>query len=63
MEGAPGDLLIRIIQAPHPRFSRRGDQLHIDIFLSLEEVKFHSNFRLFLALQGKFNNLMEDNWK
>ena len=40
MEGAPGDLVVRIYQAPHTQFTRRGDDLHIDIHLSLKEAMF-----------------------
>ena len=36
MKGAPGDLIIRIKQAPHKSLTRIGDQLHANIYISLE---------------------------
>lgn len=38
MEGAPGDLILRVHQARHSRFTRRGNDLHTTIHLSLKEV-------------------------
>lgn len=36
MEGAPGDLIITIREAPHPVFARHGDSLHTWVVVSLE---------------------------
>lgn len=48
IEGAPGDLIIRIYQARHSRFSRVGNDLHIQVSISLQEVQFF----IFKALFG-----------
>lgn len=36
--GAPGDLLLRIRVAPHPRFERHGDNIHAPLPLSIVEA-------------------------
>ena len=54
MEGAPGDLLLRIYQAKHARFTRQGNDLHTSIHLSLKEV----NLSLIKALFG-FERVIE----
>jgi DnaJ-class molecular chaperone len=37
----PGDLIFRIVTAPHKRFVRQGDNLHFSLTISLLEVYFH----------------------
>jgi DnaJ-class molecular chaperone len=36
--GPPGDLLVTLAVAPHPRFTRQGDDIHFDLPVSLTEV-------------------------
>jgi DnaJ-class molecular chaperone len=36
--GPPGDLLVTLVVAPHPRFTRQGDDIHFDLPVSLTEV-------------------------
>lgn len=42
MDGDPGDLIIRIQTAPHPKFERRGDDLYTNVTISLQ-VKHYEN--------------------
>ncbi len=38
-EITPGDVIFKIKTVPHPRFERRGDDLHIKMNITLLEVK------------------------
>jgi DnaJ-class molecular chaperone len=37
-EGSPGDALIEISVLPHPYFTRKGDDIHLDLPISLKEA-------------------------
>src|SRR5260370_8799913 len=37
-EGPPGDALIEISVLPHPYFSRKGDDIYLDLPISLKEA-------------------------
>jgi len=37
-EGPPGDALIEISVLPHPYFTRKGDEIHLDLPISLKEA-------------------------
>ena len=37
-EGSPGDALIEISVLPHPYFARKGDDIHLDLPISLKEA-------------------------
>jgi DnaJ-class molecular chaperone len=37
-EGPPGDALIEILVRPHPVFTRKGDDIHVDLSISLAEA-------------------------
>lgn len=36
MDGDPGDLIIKVMQAPHERFQRKGDDLYTNVTISLQ---------------------------
>uniref|UniRef100_A0A1L8DTS7 Putative molecular chaperone dnaj superfamily n=2 Tax=Nyssomyia neivai TaxID=330878 RepID=A0A1L8DTS7_9DIPT len=38
MDGEPGDLIIRIVTAPHEKFERRGDDLYTNVTISLQDA-------------------------
>jgi len=38
IDGEPGDLVVKVLQAPHPRFERRGDDLYTNVTISLQEA-------------------------
>jgi len=38
VDGRPGDVLIEIGVRPHPRFTRKGDDIHIELPISLPEA-------------------------
>ncbi|KAF2368300.1 DnaJ domain [Trinorchestia longiramus] len=38
IDGDPGDLIVKIKQAPHARFERKGDDLYTNVTLSLQEA-------------------------
>lgn len=38
--GETGDLYLRVLIEPHPLFTRDGDDLHVDVTLSLADVIF-----------------------
>lgn len=38
MDGEPGDLVLRIRTAPHPKFERRGDDLYTNVTISLTDA-------------------------
>jgi DnaJ-class molecular chaperone len=33
----PGDLIFKLVQEPHPFFTRKGDDLHMDLKITLKE--------------------------
>ena len=37
-DGPPGDALIEISVLPHPYFTRKGDDIHLDLPISLKEA-------------------------
>lgn len=39
----PGDVIFRVKTAPHKRFTRKGNDLHMKMTISLLEVMFHVN--------------------
>ena len=38
LEGAPGDLLVRIREMPHSQYRRQGSNLYTSVTISLKEV-------------------------
>ncbi|MDA0271396.1 MAG: J domain-containing protein [Chloroflexi bacterium] len=50
--GAPGDLLIRVEVIPHPRFERRGDDLHVEVDLPVADGALGGEVRV-PTLKGK----------
>ncbi len=38
MDGDPGDLILRVHAAPHPKFERRGDDLYTNVTISLVDA-------------------------
>ena len=44
--GPPGDLLLTIHVQPHPRFRREGDDLHLDLPISVSEAYFGAKVRV-----------------
>uniref|UniRef100_A0A1B0FMT8 J domain-containing protein n=1 Tax=Glossina morsitans morsitans TaxID=37546 RepID=A0A1B0FMT8_GLOMM len=38
MDGDPGDLIIKILQTPHQRFHRKGDDLYTNVTISLQDA-------------------------
>lgn len=48
----PGDVIFKLRQAKHPRFERRGDDLHMDMRLSLKEALLGYD-RTFRHLDGR----------
>lgn len=38
MDGEPGDLIIKIVTAPHPVYERRGDDLYTNVTISLQDA-------------------------
>lgn len=38
MDGDPGDLIIKIMQMPHNRFQRKGDDLYTNVTISLQDA-------------------------
>jgi len=38
MDGEPGDLIIKIVQSPHERFQRKGDDLYTNVTISLQDA-------------------------
>lgn len=43
VDGEPGDLVIKLLTAPHPIFTRRGDDLYTNVTISLQVIQ-HSLF-------------------
>mgnify|MGYP001951260391 CR=1 FL=1 len=37
---APSDIVFIVVETPHPRFVRKGDNLHTVVDITLEEVSF-----------------------
>lgn len=50
--GAPGDLFIRVEVAAHPRFERRGDDLHVEVDAPVAEAALGGEVRV-PTLKGK----------
>jgi curved DNA-binding protein len=44
--GPPGDLVLTIHVTPHPHFRREGDDLHLDLPLTLKEAYFGAKVRV-----------------
>jgi curved DNA-binding protein len=44
--GPPGDLLLVISVTPHPRFRREGDDLHVDLPVTVNEAFFGAKIRV-----------------
>jgi curved DNA-binding protein len=44
--GPPGDLLLTIHVAPHPHFRREGDDLHLDLPITVSEAYFGAKVRV-----------------
>lgn len=44
--GPPGDLLLAISVTPHPRFRREGDDLHVDLPVTVNEAYFGAKIRV-----------------
>lgn len=44
--GPPGDLLLAITVTPHPRFRREGDDLHVDLPVTVNEAFFGAKIRV-----------------
>ena len=59
MEGAPGDIILVIQQAPHHTFNRIGDELHTNIYISLQEVILFKIYRHYLDSKGQLHSWME----
>ncbi|XP_053957656.1 dnaJ homolog shv [Anastrepha ludens] len=38
MDGEPGDLIIKVLQTPHERFQRKGDDLYTNVTISLQDA-------------------------
>ncbi|XP_067626250.1 dnaJ homolog shv [Eurosta solidaginis] len=46
MDGEPGDLIIKIVQAPHPHFHRKGDDLYTNVTISLQDALIGVNMNI-----------------
>lgn len=38
LDGDPGDLIVKILTMPHPKFERRGDDLYTNVTISLQDA-------------------------
>ncbi|XP_017475828.1 PREDICTED: dnaJ homolog subfamily B member 11 [Rhagoletis zephyria] len=38
LDGEPGDLIIKVLQTPHDRFQRKGDDLYTNVTISLQDA-------------------------
>lgn len=45
MDGDPGDLIIKILQMPHARFHRKGDDLYTNVTISLQVYNFFKTLK------------------
>ena len=50
--GPPGDLFLRVRVAPHPRFERRGDDLHVDVEVPVADAALGGEARV-PAIEGR----------